>query len=149
MENIEINGVSGMLDRRFLAKSLGLLNPAAPLEIERTASVREAIELLRKHRVGCVVVTDEQGRLVGIFSERDVLLKIVLTEIDIDNTQLSSVMTANPHTAKMTTTIAFALTMMSQGGFRHIPITDDREIPVGIVSVKDIVDFLAQGICAP
>ncbi|MCB0359791.1 MAG: CBS domain-containing protein, partial [Bdellovibrionales bacterium] len=60
----------------------------------------------------------------------------------LDTTPLSEVMTSSPHTQTMTSTMAFCLTMMSEGGYRHIPIVDDDDIPIGLVSVKDIVDYI-------
>ena len=132
----------GVVDHRFLARSLGLLNPPPPVTIFEENSLRAAIELLQTHKFGGVVVTNSAGKIVGMFTERDVVTKVCLTEIDLENTPISEVMTKNPHTAEMTTTVAFALNMMSQGGYRHIPIVDDAGYPVGMISVKNIVDYL-------
>lgn len=136
----------GVLDNRFLARSLGLLNPPTPLLVQETASIKTALLLLKEHRIGSVVVTNAEGKLRGIFTERDVVLKICESGLNLEKTPIAEVMTAEPHSAQMTTTIAFALTMMSQGGFRHIPIVDDENIPVGIISVKDIVDYLVHSV---
>jgi CBS domain-containing protein len=57
-------------------------------------------------------------------------------------------MTADPVRERPETTIAFALTLMSNGGFRHLPIVDDEDQPIGILSVKDVVDFLVQKMMA-
>ena len=134
----------GLLDNRFLAKSVGALDPAPPLLVPQETKISEAIELLQQHKVGCVVVTDVMGRITGIFTERDMLRKVALKPIHPSKAAVSSVMTKEPQTATMTTTVAFALNMMSHGGYRHIPIVDDDNFPVGILSVKDIVDYLAQ-----
>lgn len=133
----------GVLDNRFLSRSVGLLNPPPPATLEPTASLREAVELLQEHRIGSIVITDPSGKLLGIFTERDVVLKLCLSNYDLDRTPISELMTPNPHAEQMTTTIAYALNMMSVGGYRHIPIVDDENVPVGIVSVKDIVDYIA------
>ena len=53
-------------------------------------------------------------------------------------------MTKEPKTAEMTSTMAFVLNMMSEGGYRHMPIVDEENRPVGMVSVKDLVDFIAK-----
>lgn len=134
----------GVIDKRFLSRSLGLLNPPAPLVIGEASSVRMALELLRKHKIGCLIVTNVEGKIVGMFSERDVVLKVMLSEIDYDRTRISEIMTPSPQTATMTTTVAYALNMMSLGGYRHLPIIDEQAYPVGIVSVKNIVDFLVN-----
>ena len=132
----------GVLDHRFLARSVGLLNPPPPLTLPQDASVRAALELLKEHRTGSLVVVDDQCGIVGIFTERDVVLKYILTDIDIDETPISQLMTADPHTEQMTCTMAYALNMMSLGGYRHIPLVDDENMPIGVISVKDIVDYI-------
>jgi CBS domain-containing protein len=89
------------------------------------------------------VLVGSSGRLVGIFTERDVLTKVVFRH-DGPLTPLESVMTPNPETLEAGATINYALNMMSVGGYRHIPIVDRDHKPVGVLSVRDIVDFLVQ-----
>ena len=132
----------GVLDHRFLARSVGLLNPPPPLTLSHDAPVRTALELLKQHRVGSLVVVDDQGSIAGIFTERDVVLKFILSDIDIDQTPISALMTPEPHSEQMTCTMAYALNMMSLGGYRHIPLVDDDNMPIGVISVKDIVDYI-------
>ena len=136
----------GLLDNRFLAQSLGVLNPHSPLLVKQEIKVSEAIEILQKHKIGCLIVTDVMGHIQGIFTERDVLTKVAMKDIHPTKAPVASVMTPNPQTATMTTSVAFALNMMSHGGYRHLPIVDDEGFPVGVISVKDIVDFLAQAV---
>lgn len=134
----------GVLDNRFLSRSLGLLDPPQPISVQLETPVRDVVALLQQNKIGCVLVTERNGSLAGIFTERDVLLKVSLKDAAIAGRPVSELMTTNPQTAEMTTTIAFALHMMSQGGYRHIPILDDEGQPVGLISVKDIVDYLAN-----
>lgn len=136
----------GLLDHRFLARSIGMLDPHPPLLLPQETKLSDAIELLQRHKIGCVVLTDVMGKITGIFTERDLLIKVALKPIHPSKAPVSMVMTADPQTAHMTTTVAFALNMMSHGGYRHIPIVDDENYPIGIISVKDIVDFLAQAV---
>lgn len=136
----------GHLDHRFLARSIGALNPSSPLLLPQETKVSEAIELLQRHKIGCVVLTDVIGKITGIFTERDVLLKVALRSIHPSKASVATVMTVNPQTASMTTSVAFALNMMSHGGYRHLPIVDEEDFPIGIISVKDIVDFLAHAV---
>lgn len=135
----------GLLNNRFLASSIGILNPQEPLTLTQDSTVGMALELLKENKIGCVVVVDEEGKLRGIFSERDVVLKINYAAPCTDR-QLAEVMTRDPKTVTMTTPIAYVLQLMSQGGFRHMPIVDDDGVPVGFVSVKDIVDFIVQSV---
>lgn len=132
----------GVIDNRFLARSLGLLNPPAPIVVQEERPIREVVSLLKEHKIGGVIVVSPAGKITGMFTERDVVTKISLIDIDLDDTAIKDVMTKSPQTATMTTTIAFALNMMSQGGYRHIPIVDDSEFPVGLISVKNLVDYI-------
>ena len=134
-------------EQKFLSKSLGALNPYPPISVHRSTEVIEVIKCLRDNKIGCVTVLDDDGKLCGVFSERDVLIKIALEDKKILDTPISEVMTRDPQTANMTSTIAYALTMMSLGGYRHLPIVDDDDV-VGIISVKNIVDFLAHSLAS-
>lgn len=134
----------GVVDKRFLAKSVGLLNPPEPVVMGEDDSVEDALARLKQHRIGCIVITDDHGKVSGIFSERDAILKVFGTELDPSTTPLSAVMTHSPHTEPMTCTLAFALNMMSEGGYRHIPLVDEGMFPVGILSVKNIIDYIVK-----
>src|SRR5207249_4177813 len=93
-------------------------------------------------RTGCVLVQKE-GKLVGIFTERDVLTRVIFR----DNNRsfpVERLMTPRPRTLEATATIAYALNQMSVGGFRHIPVVNAKGDPVGVLSMRDIVDFLVR-----
>ncbi|MCC6219963.1 MAG: CBS domain-containing protein [Deltaproteobacteria bacterium] len=132
----------GLLDNRFLAKSIGLLKPHNPITVEENSSIEHAIQLLQQNKVGCVIVTDRPGKIVGIVTERDVVIKVALAKIDLSRTQVTTIMTKAPHTEFMTTSMAHAVSLMSRGGFRHLPIVDEENYPIGIISVKDLIDFI-------
>jgi len=131
-----------VLDQRMLREPIRLLEPRTPLTLGRSASVREAIGIMREHRVGCVLVV-EDDRLLGIITERDLLLKLD-GEIDLPVERL---MTPDPEVLRPDDPISYALNKMSVGGFRHVPLVDESGVPVGIVSVKDIVDYIVD--CFP
>lgn len=135
----------GLLDNRFLARSLGMLNLGEPLTVQQTEPISSVLSLLKEHKTGCVIVCNRQDQVVGIFTERDVLLKYVLNNLDV-STPVSEFMTPEPKTLQMTQAIAFALQMMSEGGYRHIPVVDEDSIPVGLISVKNLVDYVAKQI---
>src|SRR5262245_15559837 len=124
----------------LLTVAINELPMREPVLIEASASVVEAVDLMNEHHIGCVLVQKNQ-QLVGIFTERDVLTRVVFRE---DNRAMSvqSVMTANPESLRESDSVAFALNKMSTGGYRHIPIVDSSGTPVGVLSVRDVVDFL-------
>ena len=106
-------------------------------------TIGEAARIMKTHRVGCVLV-EKQGELVGILTERDILTKLVGTGYDPAKVQVGEVMTRQVETLTPDDPIAFALQRMSVGGFRHVPLVDAAGRPVGILSVKDIVDYFAE-----
>jgi CBS domain-containing protein len=132
-----------VFDSYILQEPIRALPHAEPLSVTRETSVVEAVRLMQEHHVGCVLVQDE-GRLVGIFTERDVLNKIVGSRRSPGRTKVGTVMTADPEALTADAPIAFALNLMSEGGFRHVPLVDNAHRPVGVLSVKHIVSYLAE-----
>lgn len=113
-----------------------------PLVVEAGASVVAAVDAMNSHHIGCVLVV-ENGKLVGIFTERDVLRRVIFRDGNRE-WNVDSVMTYEPETLPPTASIAFALNKMSVDGYRHIPIVDEGGMAVGVVSVKDIIQFLVE-----
>lgn len=132
----------GVLDTNFLCQSIGILNPPTPLTVREDSSIRDALAVLREARAGCLLVLSAKGSLVGIFSERDCLLKVVPQFEQMVDRGISEVMTREPVTQSIDGTIGFALTLMSEGGFRHIPIVDESGVPTGLLSVKEVMDYI-------
>jgi len=107
-----------------------------PLTLPASASVREACCEMRDRRIGAVLVTNRTGRLLGIFTGRDAVGRVVAAGKSAAKTKLSTVMTADPVTMTSDMTSIDALRLMWDGGFRHIPVVEDDQI-VGIVSRGD------------
>jgi CBS domain-containing protein len=131
---------SRVLDQRMIREPIKSLKPRPPIALPPSAPVREAIGLMREHRVGCVLVVESE-RLIGIITERDLLLK--LAEGDLGR-PVRELMTPEPEVLRPEDPIVYALNRMSVGGFRHVPLVDDAGRPVGVVSVKDIVDYIVD-----
>ncbi|MEE9140584.1 MAG: CBS domain-containing protein [Alphaproteobacteria bacterium] len=100
------------------------------------ASVREAAKLMADRHIGAVMV-GKDGRLEGIFTERDLTIRIVARGRDPEGTKLWEVMTKDPDTASPSDTPASALKRMRDRGFRHLPVVNGKQI-VAIVSVRDL-----------
>jgi signal-transduction protein with cAMP-binding, CBS, and nucleotidyltransferase domain len=130
------------LQERLMEDSISVLRPAHAISLPAQASVLEAVGTMKERHVGCILVMDN-GQLVGIFSERDFLIKAA--GLDLAKIQLSEVMTPRPITLSPEHSIRFALHEMAVGGFRHIPLLRDRA-PVGIISARDVIRYLCQQI---
>ena len=116
-------------------------HPAEPLCIEPTVSVGDAIHVLREHRTGAVLVTTE-GKLVGIFTERDAL-KLMAAGADFSQ-PLETVMVRNPETISCEATVGEAIEKMAKGKYRRLPIVDAEGRPQGICKVATILHYLAE-----
>lgn len=137
-------------DREELFDSHALRLPVSQLPelqpvvaIAPSTSVRDAIKQMVSRRVGCVLVV-ENGSLAGVFSERDVLTKVAVNDLDIDATQVAQLMTPRPETLPAESELAYTLHKMTVGGYRHVPLLDDEGAPVAVVSMRDIVDYIVS-----
>ncbi len=105
-------------------------------------TVRDAIRLMQDHCVGCVFVT-EYSRPIGVFTERDVLTRIMAGALPLD-TSILEVMTKNPQVITEGNSVANVIQTMYDGGFRHMPVVDDSGHLTHVVSVKRIVEYLVE-----
>jgi rSAM/selenodomain-associated transferase 1 len=132
-----------VFDQRMIREPILALNPGPAVTVNSTAALADGLALMKDRRIGCVLVVDD-GRVVGILTERDVLLKVAGTECDVRSATVAGFMTADPEVLGPEDSIAFALNKMSVGGFRHVPLVDDARRPVGVVSMRMIVDYLVE-----
>lgn len=115
---------------------LDIVRDQKPLTLPPTATVQEACACMKERRVGAVLVTEGDGHLVGIFTGRDAICRVLAEGKGAGKTHLSKVMTPNPHCMPPGRNAIEALRLMQDGGFRHIPIIDGGRL-VGIVSRGD------------
>ena len=109
------------------------------ITVPRTATVIEAIEVMAAARVGSVVVTSGDS-VDGMFSERDVMLRVVMEGRDPRSTQVQEVMTTPVHTISRTTRGDDALKLMFQQHIRHLPVIDENGKAQGIVGMRDLLE---------
>jgi CBS domain-containing protein len=101
-------------------------------------SVRKAAKLMAKKGVGAVMVV-EKGRLVGIFTERDAVFRVIARDLDCETTQLGEVMTSPAITLDPSKQFGYALLVMHENGFRHVPVVENGKL-IGVVSARDALD---------
>jgi CBS domain-containing protein len=130
------------LERNLKIDSVARLNPTQPLCITAAQSVAQAVSLMRQQRVGCVLVCEDE-RLVGIFTERDLLRRVLAEKRCLDMPVLDF-MTPDPVIVQSKQTIGAAVRLMEEGGYRHLPVVNEAGRPVGVLSVKRIVHYLVE-----
>ncbi len=128
------------LERSITSHAIDVLAPVAPVTISPQTTVKAAMRQMIDHKIGCLVVT-ESNRLCGIFTERDILNKVTpdMTRLEAP---VAEFMTRNPATVTTRDSIAYTLQSMDMGGYRHMPVVDDKGKPIGVVSIRDILRFL-------
>jgi CBS domain-containing protein len=99
---------------------------------------------MKAHNIGCLLVTDKDDRLVGIFTEHDILNRVIDQVEDLSTAHVSDYMTAEPIALTHDMPIAQALHEMSTHGFRHIPLVDEEQRPNGIISFRDVVRHIKE-----
>jgi CBS domain-containing protein len=114
-----------------------------PLIVEANSTLAAVIERMQREDRGTVLVV-EAGKLVGIFTERDVLMKVAGHPIDLSRSKISDFMTPDPVTLPADSAVAFALNRMVLEGFRHIPLVDDDNRPVAEVSMRNLIEYLGD-----
>jgi CBS domain-containing protein len=105
-------------------------------------TVSEAVREMNRHKVGSVMVMDA-GRLIGIFTERDVLTRVVAAEVDPKSRTVGDVMTKNPITIDMDATLQGVMDLFAQVRCRHLPVLKDDQV-CGMVSIGDVSRWLAD-----
>lgn len=113
------------------------------LSVEPDITVQEAVEKMEENGIGSLVVLSPIQDLLGIFTERDLLKKVVAKKKDPTKTKIKTVMTPNVMVAQATDSAWELLEVMFREKFRHLPVVDGRKL-VGIVSLKDFYNCLLQ-----
>jgi CBS domain-containing protein len=114
-----------------------LLKNQITISAEPDQTVLEVATLMVEHNVGAVPVLSD-GNLAGIFSERDLMIRVVVGGKDPARTKVSQVMTDDPLTVAPNDSLETCMTLMKRHGFRHLPVCAGRELK-GVISLRDIL----------
>lgn len=114
-----------------------LLANQVAISAEAHQTVLEVARLMVEHNIGAVPVLDN-GQLIGIFSERDLMSRVVVSGKDPARTPVRQVMTEDPLTVAQNDPLETCMTLMKRHGFRHLPVCSGRELK-GVVSLRDIL----------
>jgi signal-transduction protein with cAMP-binding, CBS, and nucleotidyltransferase domain len=127
---------------RLMSDRIGDLTMGPALLVEAGTTVRKAVEKMRRFRHGCALVQDGD-RLVGIFTERDLLTRVIRKGLDPAEVTMATVMTRAPWTLAPGDPPAFAIHRMVAQGLRHLPVIDSGELQ-GFVSVRNILRYIHE-----
>lgn len=113
------------------------INTADLLILPGDTTVLEAARQMTTRRRGSVLVVDAAQRLIGIFTERDLMTKVVACAHNPAKVCLHEVMTRQPRSVAPHMPVSHALVLMRDGGFRHLPVVDAQDKPIGMFSMRD------------
>ena len=128
---------------------MGLLRLARkpPVVVAPNATVMDAVRTMVEHKTGSVAIVD-RNRIVGIFTERDVMDRVAYAKRDLDKTPITEVMSREVKCVTDATSVKEAVALMRQNKIRHLPIVNDQGILEGVVALRyllfDIVDDLEK-----
>lgn len=114
------------------------------LVLSEDEEAERAVEEMSMSSRGAVVVENDEGAATGIFTERDVLVLSVIDDSAWRHRRMAQVMTKNPVAVTEGDSIADALAKMREGHFRHIPVVDDRGRAVATISIRDVLQYVAE-----
>ncbi len=115
----------------------------SPITIGPSASIAKALKLMLAENLGALLVVDDEDKLIGILSERDLLVKVAGLAPSYDAVKVRDIMTPNPESVAADDTLAFAAHKMDVGGYRHVPIVDDGR-PTGALSARDLLRHIVR-----
>lgn len=122
--------------------SVSDLNINPPVIFDPGDPVRDAVSAMRDLKTGCVLIC-ESGKLVGIFTERDVLTRVLAQNL-APTTPLGDVMSPNPVRVRLEDNIRDVVRLMHQGGYRHVPVVDSDASVMGVASVRKLMEYLVD-----
>jgi CBS domain-containing protein len=140
LRTADIPQAGSRFENILMSEHLSRLEPRVPVAVNSSDPADSAIKLMQDEEIGCVLV-NEGDRLVGIFTERDALLK--LGGKSLQGVSVKDVMTGDPVVLREEDTLAIALHKMAIGGFRHIPIVEGSRA-TGIISARDIFGHIVK-----
>ncbi|MCI0889688.1 MAG: CBS domain-containing protein [Chloroflexi bacterium] len=126
----------------LLADKIVSLKLGTPLFVASGSSMRQVIETIQQAQAGSVLIVEGE-RLIGIMTERDVLMKVVARRLDYDK-PVDEFMTPNPRTLRPTDTLGDAINLMNEAGLRNIPIVDEAGVVSAVFRARDVIHHLAE-----
>ncbi len=133
-----------IVEKSLMEDTIAVLHPGEPITVKPSATLGVCIDIMLSKEIGALVVVDDDGKLAGILTERDLLTKVAGIQESYANMLVSEIMTTTPETVTCTATLNFALHKMDVGGYRHLPVLDADNRPIGVISVRDMIAHITR-----
>ena len=144
LSDSHLRGASNLLEQGLQKDRVGALPTKTPVVVSHETAVGDVIGIIADRGTGCAFITDAAGKLTGVFSERDALHRIGTKLSDVWANPVADYMTPNPQRLKADAKVAYVVHQMDVGHFRHIPIVDEEDSAVGVISVREILSYLTS-----
>jgi CBS domain-containing protein len=143
LTQIDRPAATNRVERSLMEDRVAALHPKPAVTIRPDTTVQAAIQVMLEHDLGALLVVDSKGKLLGIFSERDLLTKVAGLHENYTEMPVGTFMTSNPESVNSGDTLAFALHKMDCGSYRHLPVMQG-ERPIGVISVRDMLRHITR-----
>ena len=143
LENYDSPGFDDPIEQALHDESVAELQTQPHICVSADTTVRDTMKLMTGRHISCVLVEDN-GKLVGVFSDRDVLDKVALEFANVIDAPVRKVMSTDPVYVEETDSAAKVLSVMAVSGYRHVPVVDSGGHAIGIVSPQRVARFLAS-----
>ncbi|MCH9021249.1 MAG: CBS domain-containing protein [Planctomycetes bacterium] len=130
-------------DKPFWESPVAAMPLQVPVVMSEADSIKDCIKAMQDHHTGCVLIADENKVMTGIFSERDVMVKYIGTDLS-GETPISQVMTSNVLTIDPDATVSQAVDFFGKHHIRHLPVCKETNKLVGLLSIRALTDFIAE-----
>jgi CBS domain-containing protein len=131
------------IERSLMEDPVSVLRPKLPVTVRPGTTVGETIQIMLANDIGALLVVSDHGKLLGIFSERDLLVRVAGLHPDYADLPVEEFMTPKPETVTIDDKLCFALHKMDVGGYRHLPVLREGR-PVGVLSVRDMLRHITR-----
>lgn len=151
-EDVPLAKIKSAIEHSLSEDKVATLNLVEAISVPETTSLQAATRTMRQQNIGCLLVTNPEGKLCGIFTERDLIYKVAGKIEDLTAQPVSNYMTHDPEVIQRDQLLASALQRMMVGDLRHLPLVDSEGRPEKILSSRDIINYmvnLVEGILSP
>jgi CBS domain-containing protein len=143
LQNYDPKIYNDPLEKALAEETVAAIQSTPVAMVAPETPIHAALQTLARLKVSCLLVED-QGKLVGVFSDRDVLERVALEYDQVKDRPVRELMTANPVVVYESDSAAAALSIMAVSGFRHVPVTQVDGTTVGIISPQRVTEFLRK-----